>query len=153
MADGPVCPPKNAIVPLVNQTLAPVNAPDIAEGIRLYGRRAGQKQPIWTYGQDYKTRERMVPEAKPEFAASEAYIGELITSVDEGTLVDAAASDDDDIKFTAVLARALQFAMVKSQVFIPADNTGGLSSKTLPKAFRAEGGKMALIWGAVGLFF
>lgn len=153
MADGPVCPPKNAIVPLVNQTLEPVSASELAEGIRLYGRRAGQKQPIWTYGQDYKVRERMVPEAKPEFAASEAYIGELITSVGEGSLAEGAADDADaEIKFTTVLARALQFAMVKSQVFIPADDTDGLSSKTLPKAFRAEGGKMALIWGAVGLF-
>ncbi len=152
MADGPICPPKNVIVPLVNQTLAPVSAPDIAEGIRLYGRRAGQKQPIWTHGQDYQARERMVPEAKPEFAASEAYIGELITSVDEGSLVDAANAPDADITVIAMLARALQFAMVKSQVFIPADDTGGLASKTLPKAFRTEGGKMALIWSAVGLF-
>ena len=152
MADGPVCPPKNAIVPLVKQTLEPMNAADLTEGIRLYGRRAGQKQPIWTYGQDYQTRERMVPEAKPEFAASEAYIGGLITSVGEGSLVDAAEDSDTDIEFRAVILRALQFAMVKSQVFIPADDTNGLTSKTLPKAFRAEGGKMALIWGGVGLF-
>ncbi len=152
MADGPVCPPKNAIVPLVSQTLEPVNAAGLAEGIRLYGRRAGQKQPIWTYGQDYQARERMVPEAKPEFAASEAYIGELITSVGEGNLVDGTEDADEDIKFRSVIARALQFAMVKSQVFIPADDTNGLASKSLPKAFRAESGKMALIWGGVGLF-
>lgn len=160
MADGPVCPPKNAIVPLVNETLAPVNASDLAEGIRLYGRRAGQKQPIWTYGQDYQLRQRMVPEAKPEFAASEAYIGELITSVGSEGLAETSDEAGSDIKLTAVIKRALQYAMVKSQVFVPTNESTGLSSrlptslpaKTLPKAFQAESGKMALVWGALGLF-
>ncbi|MEL7329405.1 MAG: hypothetical protein AAGJ69_06130, partial [Cyanobacteria bacterium J06559_1] len=64
MADGPVCPPKHGIVPLINSTLKQVEVPDL-EGIRLYGRRAGQKQPIWTHGIDYTPRQRLVPEAKP----------------------------------------------------------------------------------------
>ena len=64
MADGPICPPKNAIVPLITQTLEQANVSSLVEGVRLYGRRAGQKQPIWTQGQDYQRRERMVPEAK-----------------------------------------------------------------------------------------
>ncbi|MFK8185563.1 MAG: hypothetical protein AB8B99_19475 [Phormidesmis sp.] len=154
MADGPVCPPKNAIVPLINQILEEVDAPTIAEGIRLYGRRAGQKQPIWTHGKDYQSRQRMVPEAKPEFAASEAYIGELITPVGDGGLADAAEAEED-VKLTRMLARAVQFALLKSQVFIPADDASGLrTAKTsgLPKAFQAQSKRMALIWGGVGLF-
>ncbi|MEM6449626.1 MAG: hypothetical protein AAF703_04850 [Cyanobacteria bacterium P01_D01_bin.105] len=155
MADGPVCPPKNAIVPLINQTLAEINAPSIAEGVRLYGRRAGQKQPIWTHGKDYQTRQRAVPEAKPEFAASEAYIGELISPVGEGSLVVGDAASDGDIKLTRLLARAVQYALLKSQVFIPADDPNGLSAaKTsgLPKAFQAQSKRMAIICGAVGVF-
>jgi len=157
MADGPICPPKNAIVPLINQTLEEIGADSLAEGIRLYGRRAGQKQPIWTYGKDYQSRQRMVPEAKPEFAASEAYIGELITPMEESGLAaaDTAEKDDADVKITRVLSRALQYALLKSQVFIPADDPSGLQTAKpsgLPKAFQAQSKRMALIWGGVGLF-
>ncbi len=153
MADGPVCPPKNGIVPLINQTLEQANAISRVEGVRLYGRRAGQKQPIWTYGQDYQLRQRMVPEAKPEFAASEAYIGELITPVTDASLAvgTMAAESEADINFVTMLMRTLQYGLIKSQVFVPADETSGLRSH-LPKSFQTEGGKMAFIWGAVGVF-
>ena len=62
--------------------LEPLKVPEI-EGVRLYGRRAGQKQPIWSHSRDYTYRARMVPEAKPEFAASDSYAGELITPVSD----------------------------------------------------------------------
>lgn len=152
MADGPVCPIKHAIVPLVNQTLARADVSERVEGIRLYGRRAGQKQPIWTYGQDYQLRQRMVPEAKPEFAASEAYIGELITPVTDASLADGAPEHEAeaDVSLMTMLTRALQYAMVKSQVFVPADETNGLRAH-LPQSFQTKGGKMALVWVAVGL--
>ena len=152
MADGPVCPPKHAVVPLVSQTLEQATVSERVEGVRLYGRRAGQKQPIWTYGQDYQLRQRMVPEAKPEFAASEAYIGELITPVTNASLADGVPTDEAeaDISLMAMLTRALQYAMVKSQVFVPADETSGLRSH-LPQSFQTKAGKMALIWGTVGL--
>ena len=156
MADGPVCPPKNAIVPLINQTLAEAEIASIAEGVRLYGRRAGQKQPIWTHGKDYQSRQRMVPEAKPEFAASEAYIGELIAPVSDSSLAttDAAAAGED-VRLSHMLVRGLQYALLKSQAFIPADDPNGLrtaKTSSLPKVFQAQSKRMALIWGAVGLF-
>jgi hypothetical protein len=153
MADGPICPPKHAIVSLINQTLEQIKAAELVEGIRLYGRRAGQKQPIWTHGQDYQHRQRMVPEAKPEFAASEAYLGELITPVSDDSLsiITPLEEAEADVKLGALLVRGFQYAMVKSQMFVPADDTSGLRSH-LPKVFQTEGGKMAFIWGAVGLF-
>lgn len=170
MADGPVCPPKHAIVPLVTQTLAPLKAANSAasepafklEGLRLYGRRAGQKQPIWTHGHDYTPRQRLVPEAKPEFAASEAYIGELITPISEQSLTADLAGTSDaeaDVKVGSLLLRALQYVMLKSQAFVPAEADENLLpqlsshqlSAHLPSAFQTKGGKMALLWGAVGL--
>lgn len=153
MADGPVCPPKHAIVPLVSQTLAPLRAAGLIEGIRLYGRRAGQKQPTWTYGHDYQPRQRLVPEAKPEFAASEAYIGELITPVsDESLAVTLPQADEVDASLGQVLVTALQSLLLKSQAFTraeAADDLRGLTAN-LPRAFQA-GGKMALLWGGLGL--
>ncbi|MGB3298994.1 MAG: hypothetical protein WBA76_12040 [Phormidesmis sp.] len=152
MADGPICPPKHAIVPLINQTLEQANILELSEGIRLYGRRAGQKQPIWTYGQDYQVRQRMVPEAKPEFAASEAYIGELITPVTDASLADSTPAADAaaDVNITTALARALQYVMVMSQVFVPAEQASGLRSN-LPQFIQLGGKRMALVWGAAGL--
>ncbi len=170
MADGPVCPPKHAIVPLVAQTLAPLKATNAEasepalklEGLRLYGRRAGQKQPIWTHGHDYTPRQRLVPEAKPKFAASEAYIGELITPISEQSLtadLERTAEAETDVKLGALLLRALQYVMLKSQVFVLAEVDENLPSQIssnplsahLPRAFQIKGGKMALLWGALGL--
>ncbi len=152
MTDGPVCPPKHAIVPLVTQTLKQLAVPDLG-GIRLYGRRAGQRQPIWSHGHDYQPRPRLVPEAKPEFAASEAYIGELITPVsDESLQTDLPADEqaDTEPKLGSLLVRSLQYVLIKSQLFTPADQREQLPPN-LPKAFKSEGSKIALVWGAVGL--
>ncbi len=152
MADGPVCPPKHAIVPLVSQTLAPLKASGLIEGIRLYGRRAGQKQPIWIHGHDYQPRQRLVPEAKPEFAASEAYIGELITSVsDESLAVNLPQTDEIDQRLGEVLVNALQYLLLKTQAFTLAEEAHDLRRlSALPRAFHS-GRKMALMWGALGL--
>ncbi|MEM9089097.1 MAG: hypothetical protein AAGC93_10170 [Cyanobacteria bacterium P01_F01_bin.53] len=156
MADGPVCPPKHGIVPLISKTLKQLEVPEL-EGVRLYGRRAGQKQPIWTHGTDYTHRPRLVPEAKPEFAASEAYIGELITPVSAESLIETEGdgeTEGDDIKLGTWLVRAIQFAMIKSQIFAPAEEKERLalpSSHAASAGFEAEGGKMALVFGFVGL--
>lgn len=152
MADGPVCPPKHGIVPLITETLKSLNLADI-EGLRLYGRRAGQKQPIWSHGFDYKPRQRLVPEAQPEFAASDAYAGELITAVTDETLADelaAGSESDGDISLGDVLVNGLRRAMLKTQMFAPADENEALSG-SLPGAFQSNGLKMALCWGAAGL--
>ncbi|MEO1635972.1 MAG: hypothetical protein AAFS04_12920, partial [Cyanobacteria bacterium J06631_9] len=152
MADGPVCPPKHGIVPLITETLKSLNLTDI-EGLRLYGRRAGQKQPIWSHGFDYKPRQRLVPEAQPEFAASDAYAGELITAVTDESLAGelaAGAEAGGDISLGDLLVNGLRRAMLKTQMFAPADENEALSGN-LPGTFQSNGLKMALCWGAAGL--
>ncbi|MEL7357935.1 MAG: DUF1574 domain-containing protein [Cyanobacteria bacterium J06560_6] len=151
MADGPVCPPKHAIVPLISQTIKQLDLPDI-EGLRLYGRRAGQKQPIWSYGHDYTDRLRLVPEAKPEFAASDAYAGELITTVSDESLAGELAADDeyDAISPGAFVLQLVRKILVKSQLFTPAEDNDMLPANR-PGSFQADGAKMALFWGAAGV--
>ncbi len=150
MADGPLCPPKHAIVPLISQTLKKLRLPEV-EGLRLYGRRAGQKQPIWSYGYNYTDRPRLVPEAKPEFAASDAYAGELITAVSDETLAaETAAEASDRVNPFALVTHLLRRGLIKSQLFTPVDDSGQLAVN-LPGSFQSEGGKMALFWGAAGL--
>ena len=77
MTDGPVCPPRRQVVPQLKQYLRQHPIKGLV-GIRIYGRRAGQKRPDWNYGFDRQPQKRLVPEAAPEFAASDAYLGDLI---------------------------------------------------------------------------
>jgi len=77
MSDAPVCPNQRQVGPLVAKFLRQLKIPNLS-GVRVYGRRAGQKMPRWNYGVDFKSRKRLVPEAPPEFAASSAYVGDLI---------------------------------------------------------------------------
>lgn len=77
MSDAPVCPNQRQVGPLVAKFLRQLKIPGIA-GVRVYGRRAGQKLPRWNYGVDFKSRKRLISEAPPEFAASSAYVGDLI---------------------------------------------------------------------------
>ena len=150
MADGPLCPSKHAIVPLISKTLKELRLPDI-EGLRLYGRRAGQKQPIWSYGYDYTDRPRLVPEAKPEFAASDAYAGELITAVTDETLAEELAGEESArVNPFALVTQLLRRGLIKSQIFTPVDDSGQLAVN-LPDSFQTAGGKMALFWGAAGV--
>ncbi len=152
MADGPICPPKHAIVPIISQTLKKLRFPDI-EGLRLYGRRAGQKQPIWSHGHDYIARPRLVPEAKPEFAASDAYAGELITAVTDEALASELATDKASIGVNPAssLMRLMRQALVRSQIFSPLQDGSDTLSVNLPGSFQSQGLKMALLWGAAGL--
>ena len=151
MADGPICPPKHAIVPIISQTLKQLRFPDI-EGLRLYGRRAGQKQPIWSHGHDYIARPRLVPEAKPEFAASDAYAGELITAVSDEALADELdAEKSSRVNPAYSLTRLLRQALVKSQIFAPLQDDSGTLAVNLPGSFQSQGFKMALFWGMAGL--
>ncbi len=76
MCDAPVCPKQNRIAPKVVKLLHQLKVPDIA-GVRVYGRRAGDKNPTWNYGRDFESRQRLVPEPAPEFAVTTAYVSEL----------------------------------------------------------------------------
>nr|MDJ0708196.1 hypothetical protein [Leptolyngbyaceae cyanobacterium MO_188.B28] len=67
MVDGPICPDRRHVGQIINQFMTPQSFPD-ANGVRVYGRRAGQQRPTWSYGVDFHQRERLVPEATPEFA-------------------------------------------------------------------------------------
>ncbi|MBD2088681.1 DUF1574 domain-containing protein [Microcoleus sp. FACHB-1515] len=81
MLDAPVCPNQPDVAPTVARFLKPLNLPGI-QGVRIYGRRSGQKRPLWSTGENFTPRSRLVPEATPEFAATDAYVGDLIARPD-----------------------------------------------------------------------
>jgi|GEM_PF-209581 len=147
MADAPLCPKQNQVGPQVAKFLRQLRLPRIA-GVRIYGRRAGQKRPLWNYGVDFISRNRLIPEATPEFAASEAYVGDLIAQAG-GKLAlrpDDLTVDEPRATFMQVVVGVLQTCqslLLRSQLFIPSDQS--LSPTHHPAI------KVALIWGTAGV--
>ena len=77
MCDAPVCPTRHQVSSKVTQFIRQLKISGIT-GVRVYGRRAGDKEPVWHHGVDLEERSRLVPEATPEFAATSEYVSSLI---------------------------------------------------------------------------
>lgn len=146
MADAPLCPPQNRVGTAIAQFLKPLDIPGVA-GVRIYGRRAGQVRPAWSYGADFGIRDRLVPAATPEFAASDEYVGDLLTESGELTLRPDLTSDD----LRAVLNRLLesvQGLLTRSQLFVVSTS----NNRTLEaKPGISQPAKLAFVWGTLGL--
>jgi len=77
MCDAPVCPTRHQVSSKVTQFIRQLKISGIT-GVRVYGRRAGDKEPVWHHGIDLEERSRLVPEATPEFAATSEYVNSLV---------------------------------------------------------------------------
>ena len=144
MADAPLCPPQNRVGTAIARFVKPLDIPGIA-GVRIYGRRAGQARPAWSYGADFGFRDRLVPAATPEFAASDEYVGDLLT---ESGLARRPDLTSDDLQ--GVLNRLLesvQGALARSQLF-KVVNPG---NRSLDATRASQNTKVALVWGTLGL--
>ncbi len=166
MTDAPYCPRQDAVAPAIARFLKPLQIDSIA-GIRIYGRRFGQKQPLWNYGTDFVVRTRLiernriVPEATPEFAASDSHVEDLLAPA--GALVvwteQPATGWESALKrlYEQLLA-GVQRSLVSTQLFIPAD-APVLSSNIVPanavahRPFNRQRWGIALLWGTVGMLF
>ncbi|MBD2452225.1 DUF1574 family protein [Nostoc sp. FACHB-152] len=152
MCDAPVCPLRKQVANKVTQFMRQLKLPEVA-GIRVYGRRAGNKEPVWHHGVDFVQRQRLVPEATPEFAATSEYVGELLvtdtqepifrvelTSQEVQTFVTEAARD-------WVLAASTTFKnmLLGTQIFTDIDQSNAAEPDL-------QGGlKVALVWATLGL--
>ncbi|MGF1568218.1 MAG: DUF1574 domain-containing protein [Nodosilinea sp.] len=151
MVDSPLLPHRRLVVPVVKEYLLALS-PVGVEGIRIYGRRSGQAQPAWSYGQDFLTRSRLVPESTPEFTASDAYVNELLVRPDQPvTQADLAVPTDPPTlgAWGQDLLARWQGWLVRSHLFASPDSDSQLELGTDPA--QAEGIKIAMVWGAVGL--
>ncbi|MGF1458176.1 MAG: hypothetical protein ACFBSG_04045 [Leptolyngbyaceae cyanobacterium] len=151
MADAPVCPTRRQVVPQVLDFIEMLELPDIT-GIRLYGRRAGQQRPMWSFGKDFETRPELVPKAEPVFAVSDQYVGDLLAGPP--------AAVPDEATPTAV-ANALQTAwargldhvrkfLFETQLVVPQQDLARTPA-TLPNADSQDVVKIGLVWASVGL--
>ena len=152
MADAPICPSRRQTVPLILDFLKGLGLEDV-NGIRLYGRRAGQQRPAWSYGRDFGERHRIVPKAEPDFAASDAYIGDLLTAPAEDALRSDLTSED----VSTAVEQAWTFGweqvrrlLMRTQFFVPQTELPR-TPPPLPARDRSNALKIGLVWGLVGV--
>ena len=152
MVDGPVCPARRLVAPPVKTLLQDLN-PNGIEGLRLYGRRAGQQRPTWSYGTDFQTRQRLVPQAEPSFAASDTYIGDLLPEGEDTglrpDLTPAAVSQTLRAAWTQFIA-GVRVGLMKTQFWVPHQDLPR-ALPPLPERDRQDALKIGLVWGLVGV--
>ncbi len=144
MTDAPWCPTRQEIAPAVIQYFQKHKLAEV-EGIRIYGRRSGQKRPDWNHGYDFNARPRLVPEATPEFAASDTYLSDLIEQPA------AEAETPEPVEPGMTLSQQLldigRQVLIQTQMFAPAE-------EPVPQLIRPRNRlnrRLALVWGAAGI--
>ena len=157
MSEAPVCPSQAQVGAPLARFLKQLKIPDLA-GVRVYGRRAGATSPAWNYGVDFVQRQRLVPEATPEFAASDAYINELVAPTGEAVLRPDLTKEDlqKGLKqATSATVAKIGRGLCYSQLFVPAEaaqDMAAVTGQAEGKNFKsAQGLKVAMVWGSLGL--
>ncbi len=152
MSDAPLCPNQAQVSKAVVRFLKELNLPNLS-GVRVYGRRAGQKRPLWSYGADFGSRSRLVPEPAPEFAATDAYVGDLLTS--GGDLVPRPDLNPPDIQTAWVrlcdrLTHGIRQILIQTQLVVSSSDPTDATTTQLATV-SAQDVKTVLIWGVTGV--
>ena len=157
MSEAPICPQQAQVGPPIARFLRQLAIPEIA-GVRVYGRRAGSTSAAWNYGDDFVSRRRLVPEATPEFAASDAYVNDLVAPTGEAVLRPDLTKEDvkDGLKQTIeATSRTLQNWLCYSQLFVPTvekQDLATVTQRSRSKRFSTSlGTRVAIVWATVGL--
>ncbi|BAY76252.1 hypothetical protein NIES25_27010 [Nostoc linckia NIES-25] len=151
MCDAPVCPGRAQVANKVTQFIRQLKIPGI-KGVRVYGRRAGNKEPFWHHGIDLEHRQRLVPEATPEFAATSQYVNDLVTAETSEPILRPDLTTEEVQSFVTEVAldwlatanAAVKKFLLGSQLFTETDQSEDLNPD-------AQGIKIALVWGTLGL--
>ncbi|WP_414543995.1 DUF1574 domain-containing protein [Nostoc sp. CCY0012] len=151
MCDAPICPARSQIAHKVTQFLRLLKLPGIT-GVRVYGRRAGNKEPFWHHGVDLTQRQRLVPEATPEFAATSEYVSELLSTETNDPVLRPDLTSEEVQNFVTEVARdwattattTAKKWLIGTQIFTD-------SSQEIPQNPDHQGLKIALVWGTLGL--
>lgn len=147
MTDAPVCPSQSQVGAKVAKYIRSLDRPDIT-GVRVYGRRSGQKRPLWSYGVDFGMRDRLIPEATPEFAASDAYVGDLLTK-EPGALT-VPEFEEFDVTIWDRVVEAFQSGLARTRIFMIASETAPNTARATQTAVPNEA-KAAIVWSILGI--
>lgn len=151
MCDAPVCPVRKQVGSKVTQFVRLLKLPGIT-GIRVYGRRAGNKEPAWNHGLDWEIRQRLVPEATPEFAATSQYVNDLLTTEASEPILRPDLTTEEVQSFVTEVARdwattataTIKKWLLVTQIFTEADQPAAPD-------YDNQGVKIAIVWGTLGL--
>ena len=152
MCDAPVCPTRHQVSSKVTQFIRQLKISGIT-GVRVYGRRAGDKEPVWHHGVDLKERSRLVPEATPEFAATSEYVSSLIIDETSEEILRPDLTNEKVQNFIKETAqnwvvntnKSIRNLLLNSQLFTP-------SNQEIDENPDNQGIGSGLIWLALGLF-
>ena len=164
MTEALTCPAQSKVGPPVVKFLRQLQIPGVA-GVRVYGRRAGQKLPMWRYGIDLRTavdqdsapaasqRAVLEKEPLPEFASAEdGSFGGLDEKFGEQVADPWRLPFKVRIpgsKLGGQLVHAAVQPLVASGLFVP--NDGLSTNAAAPGGVRADrAAGMALIWAIAG---
>lgn len=157
MVDAATCPPRR-VGGKVAKFIASLNMPQIG-GVRVYGRRSGQKQSSWRYGLDFQSRESIAGDSTPEFTVAEPsnssspdllpQPGNLVIRPDVNSEdLQACLTTQPSTKLRKKKSESpswLQQGLMVSGLFIPVSSAAPNHNLT--------GVKVTLIWGLLGLLF
>ncbi len=159
MSEAPTCPSQFKVASPVAKFLRSHPIDGIA-GVRIYGRRAGQKHPLWRYGvalQSQKSAQRETSDfapSEPEPDDLVAQTGQLVFNPDvlgdlgQGS-VPVAQVQPNWANTLEEISRTLQQGLMASGLFVAGD--GGLVPVENRAAIPYRQMGLALVWGAVGL--
>ncbi|MEH2312800.1 MAG: DUF1574 domain-containing protein [Nostoc sp.] len=151
MCDAPVCPERQQVANKVTQFIRQLKIPGIM-GVRVYGRRAGNKEPFWSYGVDLEHRQRLVPEATPEFAATSKYVNDLVTSETNEPILRPNLTTEEVQSFVTEVARDwMVTASATAKKFLLKSQLFSESQQLAEHKPDVQGLKIALVWGTLGL--
>ncbi|MEH2447978.1 MAG: DUF1574 family protein [Nostoc sp.] len=151
MCDAPVCPERQQVANKVTQFIRQLKIPGIM-GVRVYGRRAGNKEPFWSYGVDLEHRQRLVPEATPEFAATSKYVNDLVISETNEPILRPNLTTEEVQSFVTEVARDwMVTASATAKKFLLKSQLFSESQQSAEHKPDVQGLKIALVWGTLGL--
>lgn len=159
MTEAPTCPSQSKVAPLLAQFLRSHPLEGVA-GVRIYGRRAGQKHPLWRYGVALSQRVQAPEEQVDAFSTEENQ--DLVASAQGLILRPDLASEELESSESARSPRlrvqwrdALELLSTRLQQGLLAT---GLITNRVPVLVSVESGGtsgysktgMAVVWAAVG---
>lgn len=148
MCDAPLCPRRQKVAKQITEFVRQLKIPNV-KGVRVYGRRAGNKKPTWNYGTDFEQRERLVPEPTPEFAATSAYVQELFSNECNAEAVIRPDLTSEEVHSFVVGVAEDWVTSVRK--FLMGTHLFTESDRSVERNPYTQGRRIAVIWGALGL--
>lgn len=164
MTEALTCPAQSKVGPPVVKFLRQLQIPGVA-GVRVYGRRAGQKLPVWRYGIDLRAAvdQKSAPAASQRAVLEKEPLPEF-ASAEDGSFPGLDEKFGEQVahpwrlpfkvripgyKLGGQLVQAAVQPLVASGLFVP--NDGLSTNAAAPGGVRADrAAGMALIWAIAG---